>query len=204
MNTFVEKPLINIMNSHKTIVCGVGINDSDYQVQYYVNGEKVTCPFYMKWTSMLNRCYGQKTRLAYKGCTVCDKWLVFSVFKKWMQSQDWKGKELDKDVLVPGNKIYSPNTCIFVTSQINTLIINFKHTKDKYPQGVCFHKRDNKFVARYSNNGKQKHLGYFLSVEKASVAYKEAKSQHIIKIANEQTDLRIKNCLLKHAKLLIK
>ena len=109
----------------KRLVYGVGINDADYVVQKwetigYVNGKQKQkliwiCPYYSAWKSMLKRCYSSKyqdKRPTYKGCSVSDEWLTFSVFKVWMEKQDWEGKQLDKDLLFEGNKIYSADTCV--------------------------------------------------------------------------------------------
>ena len=75
------------------LVSGVGINDADYEVQKYtvVSGKRKRiwiCPYYITWTHMLQRCYSEKSQLkhpTYKGCTVCDEWLIFSNFKTWME-----------------------------------------------------------------------------------------------------------------------
>ena len=56
----------------------------------------------------------------YKGCSVSEEWLRFSNFKRWMEKQDWDGKQLDKDILFEGNKVYSAETCVFVTSVVNS------------------------------------------------------------------------------------
>ena len=108
-------------------VYGVGTNDAGYAIQVMesvrgANGKPKQriiwfCPFYRRWVHMLERCYSeryQEKKPTYIGCTVCEEWLRFSNFKSWMETQDWEGKHLDKDLLVEGNKIYSPDTCILV------------------------------------------------------------------------------------------
>ena len=75
---------------------------------------------------MLQRCYSESHLVrqpTYKGCSVCEEWLTFSNFKSWMEQQDWEGKQLDKDLLVYKNKIYSPETCVFVSSVINSFFV---------------------------------------------------------------------------------
>ena len=114
----------------KSLINGVGINDATESItkSVFVNGKyKLVwrCPYYEKWKSMLDRCYFQKgvTRhKAYVDCYVCDEWLTFSNFKSWMETQDWEGRVLDKDLLVYGNKIYSPKTCLFIDQRINSFI----------------------------------------------------------------------------------
>ena len=115
------------------LVCGVGINDADYKVELKrvvgrVNGKPIReidwiCPFYYKWRNMLVRGYSRKLKdrhKTYEECYVCEEWLRFSNFKAWMEQQDWEGKQLDKDLLVIGNKLYSPSTCCFVSRQVNS------------------------------------------------------------------------------------
>ena len=68
------------------------------------------------WIEYLER------RPAYKDVVVRQEWLTFSNFKRWMEKQDWEGKQLDKDIIVLGNKVYSPETCAFVLGVTNGFI----------------------------------------------------------------------------------
>lgn len=127
------------------LVCGVGINDADYNVRTYYEENGVTkstlCVYYYRWTNMLKRCYGDNGKSPYKnyeGCTVDLEWHRFSNFKAWMEQQDWEGKALDKDLLVHGNKVYSKNTCCFVDTYLNSLLtkVGNKTTGRGLPLGV--------------------------------------------------------------------
>lgn len=104
--------------SKESIVYGVGINDADYQV----SKGSWRCPFYKHWKNMLARCYSpafQRNQPLYVGCTVDPRWHRFSHFKSWMETQDWEGKQLDKDRKVSGNKVYGPDTCQWLTRKEN-------------------------------------------------------------------------------------
>ena len=105
------------------LVCGVGINDIKGSAKK-VNGKQVH--FYTTWNKMLVRCYSEKYQQeypTYKGCYVCDEWLTLSNFKEWYDKQYYVSKfHLDKDILVPSNKVYSPETCRFVPSDVNHLL----------------------------------------------------------------------------------
>ena len=125
----------------KGLVCGVGINDcpgwgstknrDTYEYRVYHTGH-----------DMLNRCYNKK-RLerypTYIGCSVCERWLTLSNFAEdikslpnydlWVQGIN---NVLDKDIRVPGNKEYSPKTCMFVT-----LTDSVKDVHRNHPGRMC-------------------------------------------------------------------
>lgn len=137
-NQFVEIPSNNKSLANRKPVYGHGVNDADYVIERRINGKRVGCPIYRTWANMLERCYSDKFHVrqsTYIGCEVCDEWLTFSNFKRWMMVQDWQGKQLDKDIRVKGNKIYSPNTCLFVTKAENTIEARAKHYSFISPSG---------------------------------------------------------------------
>jgi hypothetical protein len=114
-----------------------------------------------------------------------------------MKTQDWEGKHLDKDILLPGNKMYSPDTCIFVSPALNTFLIDCGAAKGKWPIGVCWNKRFGKFAAQCSNpfTGKRGHIGNFNCPEKAHEAWRARKHEHALRYAEMQTDPRIAEAL---------
>ena len=118
------------------LIYGVGVNDLPYRTQVKEelpkNGGKrirktvFLCKYYVAWKNMLQRCYGKKyleRKPSYTGTSVCREWLYATEFKKWMEQQDWQGKCLDKDIIVPGSKLYSPETCAFVLQATNSFVI---------------------------------------------------------------------------------
>jgi len=88
----------------------------------YENG--VMTKEYKAWSAMLKRCYCKKThekQPTYKECEVCDDWLDFQLFADWY-SKSSRGRvdlEVDKDISVKNNKVYSPETCKLVTKKEN-------------------------------------------------------------------------------------
>lgn len=186
--------------SQRNPLCGVGINDAAYVVQPVVFGKKLVCPIYARWSDMITRCYSTRFKnrnKTYKDCAVCDEWLTFSTFSGWMITQDWRGKELDKDVLVQGNKIYSPETCLFVSKEVNSLLIKNRSSRGDLMIGVCFDRSTGKYMAFSRMAGKFKNLGRFDSELDAHNAYKEFKYYLISEVASRQ-DEKIKEALLKH------
>ena len=187
MKDFIKIPSSKISLKRRKAVYSVGVNDADYMVKATVNGVRQYCPFYAKWADMIRRCYSPvnlKRNPTYKDCTVCDEWLTFSNFKKWMEVQDWEGMELDKDIKINGNRIYSPESCIFIPHEVNSLLNDSKKTRGDHPQGVSFHKRDNVFAANCSLNGKLVYLGSFKDSESASIAYRKFKHKCILEMAS--------------------
>ena len=183
-------------------IYGVGINDADYVVTPTINGKQIKCPYYKAWKSMFVRCYSmncQEKQPTYIGCRVSSKWFLFSSFKKWMELQDWKGKELDKDVMFPGNKIYGPSNCVFVSRKINALLNDCAAAKGAFPIGTSYHKGTGKYTARICKNGNSTPLGYFDKIEEASATYREAKRLHILTIACCEPDIRVKQGLYRHS-----
>lgn len=119
-------------------VYGVGcIGDGEHNV--ISNGKQERK--YKIWIAMLQRCYSedlQKRDVAYKGCTVCDEWHNYQNFADWYESNypsDGLVYEIDKDIKVDGNKVYSPETCLFVTHKENTIKARAKTYIFKSPEG---------------------------------------------------------------------
>jgi hypothetical protein len=130
---------------------------------------------YVIWNSMLSRCYCEKYQTkkpSYIGCTVHEEWHNFQVFAEWFYSYPkyFKGCELDKDILVKGNKVYSAETCCLVPKEINSFFVNVSENS-----GVHYNKGSGKFVSRVSVGGKRNFIGSFDCKVEALKAYKKAK-----------------------------
>lgn len=142
----------------RKLVCGVGVNDAPYLI--YKRDPYWTCPYYSKWKAMLSRCYNAKTQerqKTYQGSEVCEEWLTFSNFKAWMETQDWEGKALDKDFLQEGSKVYSPETCVFIPTELNNFLTLKTSLRSDTPLGVSYHKVKGVYQAR-CNNGYGKNI----------------------------------------------
>lgn len=142
------------------------------------------------WSGMMKRAYDPKyiqNRPTYKDCIVSEEWHNFQNFSDWFQSNYYEIEEermaLDKDILYKGNKIYSPNTCIFAPTRINTLFIKCDKCRGDLPVGVTY--KNKKYVARCRTNTKLKHLGYYDTPEEAFQVYKKFKENYIKEVAEE-------------------
>lgn len=198
----------------RQMVYGVGVNDAWYTVQIkepvpgrYKNGKKKQrsvwiCPFYSAWVDMLRRGYSESFNLmrpSYKDVSVCEHWHRFSKFRSWMETQDWEGNHLDKDLLIFNNKTYSPETCVFVTPAVNSFLLENTASRGKYKIGVSWHKRVRKFVAQCCNPilGTKEHLGYYVSEKEAHEAWHKRKFQHACSLAELQTNKRVAAALIQ-------
>ena len=151
---------------------------------------------YMVWKGMLDRCYNEKYRNKYKtyiDCEVYEEWFCFQNFAEWFYENYYEieGEEmhLDKDILIKGNKIYSPDTCVFVPKRINSLFTKCDRARGNLPVGVRYRRDTNKFRVECSTqkNG-VKHrvsLGQYDTVEEAFEVYKQFKENYIKEVAEE-------------------
>jgi hypothetical protein len=193
------------------LVFGVGINDADYVVEkketIEVNGVRKqklvwVCPYYRAWRDMLQRCYSskfQERRPTYKGCSVSEEWLTFSTFRAWMEKQDWEGMQLDKDLLFTGNKVYSKETCVFVTQEVNSFTLDSGASRGECLLGVCWHKGAGKFMSRCNNPFTKKngdYLGLFVNELEAHQTWLKRKLELAHLLAAEQTDGRVAKALI--------
>ena len=173
--------------------------------QRRVNGKVVACKIYTTWKNMIKRCSeyaSEREKEFYSDCSVCGEWLYFDNFYRWMKAQDWKNKQLDKDILKAGNKIYSPETCVFVDQSINKLIMDNSSVRGGLPQGVD--STPSGFRAKLSINGKHTHLGYFVTSRDAAIVYAKRKLQHISSVCTGLDDIRVISSLLAYGHQLVK
>lgn len=188
----------SIKNPYHPNICGVGyLGQGKYKPS--INGKKTKC--YKTWQSMLERCYDPyylNKRPTYIDCYVCDEWLCFQNFCKWFYKNYYEVEGeimcLDKDILYKGNKIYSPENCIFVPNRINILFVKSDKSRGDYPIGVCWHKNANKFMAychilNKNNKTEARYLGLYKTSKEAFLVYKQFKENYIKQIADEYKDL---------------
>lgn len=140
------------------------------------------------WSSMMSRCngdYAKERSPTYKYASVCQDWECFQIFADWYE-ENWqshmKGWHLDKDILIKGNKHYSPETCELVPPEINSLFLRSQNSRGKYPIGVS--KRGNRFRSKIRRKNILYSLGTFATIEEAFNAYKTAKESWIKEVAD--------------------
>lgn len=190
------------------LVSGVGFNDNKYPC--WIERKRVR--EYRLWQDMLLRCtqkYWDKFP-TYTGTSCSENFKSYAFFYEWcnrqtgLNAKDENGKswQLDKDILIKGSKLYSEDTCVFVSQRVNYLLVKRDRFRGKHPIGVCWDKQRSKYLSRCCNGfGGSDHLGYFDTTKDAFQAYKNFKEQLIKQVANEykeQIDPRVYNALMKY------
>lgn len=171
-----------------------GVATVGNEIDIFVNGKQIK--EYCLWTGMLTRCFSDnyKKTNAYRDVCCSTEWLYFPNFYKWLHKQSnyinimKERVEIDKDIIKPGNKIYSPDNCCVVPYYINRLLVKPYIRKDNTcSTGVC-RKTDNKniFIALCHCKDGQKYLGSFSSEMEAFNAYKNFKEEYIKMIAEKE------------------
>lgn len=156
-------------------------------------------PVYRAWAGMMERGYSQKFKTknpAYTNVSVCREWHNFQTFAAWYCRQHGMNPEatdyhLDKDLIVKGNRVYSPSTCCLLPAAINTMVHSLIHvdldSDDTYglPHGV--QQDDDGFFVKVSINGQANYLHGFRSPHSASRAYKALRTTGIQELLDQHT-----------------
>lgn len=178
-----------VKNPWKPTVRGVGyigkIFDKDHPLSKNIA--------YKHWVKMIERCYNPMHRkykfYGAKGVTVCEEWLCFANYETWFNQHYYEipncDMVVDKDVLDKTNKIYSPNTCVIIPSNINKLFCNASNIRGNLPIGVVYHKQNHNYIATISIDNKAHHLGCFDTITEAFISYKVAKEKYIKEMADK-------------------
>lgn len=170
--------------------CGVGyIGEGEHKV--CENGKDTH--IYKVWIGMLKRCYDENANrydlYGGSGATVCEEWHNFQNFAEWYEENYYQvgneRMEIDKDILIKGNKIYSPQTCIIVPRTVNSLFIKSNSIRGDYPIGVSKGRTEGKFAVRCNYRGREKGLGEYFTIKEAFNVYKYFKENYIKEVADE-------------------
>ena len=179
----------NVKNPYYPMVLGIGMIGNKYPAKINNKATKE----YQAWIGMIYRCYDANTKErqpTYKDAICCKEWLLYENFYEWLHAQGNFDKlyneckwNVDKDILIKGNKIYSPETCCLVPMNVNSLFITKGNYRGDLPIGV---KRSYKsFIARCSNpiTGEREYLGSYSTPHYAFLSYKKYKEKLIKQVA---------------------
>lgn len=191
------------------LVYGIGFNDNSIKAR--ANNSRMTSE-YRVWTDMLRRCTSEilAKRPTYLGCEVSENFKTFTFFHKWCNEQigfnskddDGRNWHLDKDLLLPNNKVYSEDTCVFIPNKLNGILISGKSQRGDLPRGVCWYAQSSCYRAQANDiNSKKKHIGYYKTSNEAFMAYKAYKENVVKQVAEQyksQIDHRAYEALMSY------
>lgn len=192
-----------VKDPNSRVIAGVGfIGCGEYKAISKHGGVEKS---YQCWKDMIIRCYDESLRHkhpTYKYCTVCPEWQNFQNFAEWFYDNypdDGNCYHLDKDLKVIGNKIYSPETCMFVSPVVNSFIGTGGSNSSNLMIGVSKSQSGKKFCAfcRDVEANKTKRLGTFPSEIEAHVAWRKAKSKGAQYLASIQTNVEVRDAILR-------
>lgn len=164
-------------NKPRKLIKGIGVNDSQYKVTRRDGLVLTKCPYYSRWISLINKC-------ANTDFTICDDWLTFSKFRKWMEKQNWEG-DRRLNLTLFRTKHYSPETACFLTRRASCAFDDKSYQKSQYPTGVTYLKDRRIYNAQCSTEGIQCTIGYSKTEAGAYKMYIDFKHAHMLVIASE-------------------
>jgi len=190
---------LNVHDKYAPSVAGKGIfGDAVVDVKSQV---------YTSWAGMLKRCYNfyeynPRAKINYESCEVHEDFLYLPNYMEWYDKQIVHPKwQLDKDLLVPGNKVYGPDKCIFLPRALNTFLTLRGNERGPYPLGVTIHEKTGHYEAACNRDGKRIYLGVYKTPEDAFEAYKAEKEAYAKDLAErwkEQIDPRAYQALMEY------
>jgi len=113
-----------------------------------------------------------------------------------METHDWKGKHLDKDIIGDG-RVYSAENCCFVSPELNNFLTDAGARRGKLMIGVTLHKRNGTYdsVIRNPFTKKLEYLGSYIDELSAHKEWVQRKHELACMLAELQDDIRISNAL---------
>jgi hypothetical protein len=182
----------------RKLIYGVGVND-------VMIPEFTKTRTWRTWTGIIRRTDMRdpkwlENKPSYQDCTLDSRWYKLSAFKEWIEQwEDFENKEVDKDILIAGNKLYGPDTCLMVRPIVNKWFMPNPNSSSNLPRGVTKSKKGCIKPYRSQINtisGKKIALGYFLTIEEASAAYELARKNEIQILIETETDPKVKQAMI--------
>lgn len=159
--------------------------DGQWVASARYNGRSLRTKAKIVWDGMKERATPGKGRQlrseAYAGVSIAPEFLNFQFFADWYVKQIGYGLgyHLDKDLLHPGNKVYSPEACVLVPIIVNTFCTDRSGTnKSGLPPGASYDAKRRKYCVQIQSRiAKKIFVGLFDTVEEARNAYNKRKAQ---------------------------
>ena len=189
----------------RKLVYGVGVNDIMIPEFTKTRTWRTWCGIVRRTDKRDPKWLSQQGKEYYADCTLDPRWFKLSAFKEWIEKwDDFANKEVDKDLLVPGNKIYGPDTCLMVRPIVNAWYKPNTVSGD-LPRGVTWNtawkrgKSPNPYRAQITPiGGKRTGLGYYATMEEASAVFEKARKEQIQILIETETDSKVKNAMMEY------
>lgn len=184
-----------VLNPYHPTVYGVGYKGIG---KHKSSSNRKATKLYNTWKGIVERSYDKNWHInqpTYIKCSVAEDWKCFQKFGDWFEKNYkpyMEGWHLDKDILIKGNKIYSPETCCFVPQEINSLFVKCDKSRGDLPIGVV--KVGKRFRANIHKNRDPKYIGTFDTPQEAFEAYKIIKEDYIKELASKWKPYITKPC----------
>lgn len=197
------------VKSQYKLVYGVGVRDD------HISSDRKITKTGRLWHGILGRCFGENNKDKFKtyiDCSVSEDWLVYSNFKRDIESMVGYGEEgwhLDKDILFKGNRLYSRETCCFVPQHINARFKRSSKNNTGLPSGVQIRNSGKtvKYISTCNDIDCNKvYLGRFETIDEARIAYVHAQHNVILEMVDlyeDKLDSRVIVALVKRAEDLL-
>lgn len=159
------------------------------------------------WENIKNRCeylpkMDEERFGKYSGADACDDWKNFQNFAQWfedVQSLGYyeKGWQLDKDLLVKGNKIYGPEFCVFLPEEVNKALNTKSRSRGELPIGMSYATRGGtdkshinvQFICKYPEFAARAYLPSSEdNIKLGFILYKAAREKYIHFLAEKYRD----------------
>lgn len=178
----------SIKNPYEPFVVGVGYHGvGEFSAR---DGDR-HMGVYNTWKNMIIRGYCPKYKSkmpTYDDCTVDERWHNYQTFAKWHSEQySEDGWQLDKDLLIKGNKIYSPEVCRMVPAEINTLFKENLPRGTDLPVGISYHGAGYRAMVG-NGTGKRLRCPTRRDLHEAMMDYRTGKIEYVQEIANKWMD----------------
>lgn len=165
--------------SKTKLIYGLGVNDSGFCSAAKIDGKCVNHRAYAAWKGMFKRCYCESYKdemKTYEGCSVDVRWHKFSEFFRWWKLNYVEGWQLDKDIFLAGNKVYSPDFCAYIPSSLNSFVSLAINRCDSWPVGAYRSSSTGRYFSNIRDkDGRKRHLGTFTTPLEAHLAWQNAK-----------------------------
>lgn len=161
---------------------------------------------YVTWCNILKRSYSnsyQTVQPTYKGTSVSEEWLNFQNFAKWFNENYYTVEgvnvQIEKDLLVKGNKVYSAETCVFVPQEVNIFFSSAKSKESTLPTGISM--VNGKYLVQVGmgkvGNKPKVSKCTFESLDDAKDFYVKCKQERAIQLADKYKDVLDKRVVAK-------